>query len=207
MYYILWEILGKVNLPGCLVNSKIYCTTVIWWVTIIRICMKTVDFFVLKFPSMLHFYIIIWTGSLFDILWCSQYKDACFISLPNILCEKVKPSPWFHMVDMNSSYKLSHQMKTESFVQTIKWMGYKESMIVCVCDWIWEKPASTHTTVRHTFTIKRWLYTLTNYSARYWWCRLILLWLVSEAFQTSTSVWVFFKWLHIPSTSRQPAVI
>ena len=32
------------------------------------------------------------------------------------------------------------------------------------CNLIWEKPASTHTTAIHTFH----LYTLTNYSARYW---------------------------------------
>ena len=37
--------------------------------------------------------------------------------------------------------------------------------------------------------------------------RLLLLWLVSETCQTSTSVRVAFKWLHIPLTSRQLAVI
>ena len=33
-----------------------------------------------------------------------------------------------------------------------------------------------------------------------------LLWLVSEACQTSKSAMVAFKWLHLPLTSRQPAV-
>ena len=47
-----------------------------------------------------------------------------------------------------------------------------------------------------------------------YWCwklpGLLLLWLVSEVCQTSTSstsVQVAFKWLHIPLASRQPAVI
>ena len=35
---------------------------------------------------------------------------------------------------------------------------------------------------------------------------MLLLWLVSEAYQTSTSTQVTFKWLHIPLTSKQPAV-
>ena len=34
----------------------------------------------------------------------------------------------------------------------------------------------------------------------------LLLWLVSEACQTSTSAQVTFKWLHIPLTSKQLAV-
>ena len=36
---------------------------------------------------------------------------------------------------------------------------------------------------------------------------LLLVWLVSEACQTSMSAQVAFKWLHIPLTSRQPAVV
>ena len=36
---------------------------------------------------------------------------------------------------------------------------------------------------------------------------LLLLWLVSEACQVFTSALVTFKWLHIPLTNRQPAVI
>ena len=44
-----------------------------------------------------------------------------------------------------------------------------------------------------------------------YWCfkfpGLLFLWLVSEPCQTSTSTRVAFKWLHIPLTSRQPAVI
>ena len=76
----------------------------------------------------------------------------------------------------------------------------------------YEKSQLPHATARNIFTIKRWLYTLTNDSARCWcWqlLRLFLLWLVSEACQTSTSAYIyaFFKWLHLPLTSRQPAVI
>ena len=37
--------------------------------------------------------------------------------------------------------------------------------------------------------------------------RLLLLWLVSEACQTSMSVQVVLKWLRLPLTSKQPAVI
>ena len=37
--------------------------------------------------------------------------------------------------------------------------------------------------------------------------RLLLLWLVSEAHQMSMSARATFKWLHIPLTSRQSAVI
>ena len=51
---------------------------------------------------------------------------------------------------------------------------------------------------------------LTNNSGQYWCWKLpglLLLWLVSEACQTSTSAQVTFKWLHIPLTNRQPAVI
>ena len=36
--------------------------------------------------------------------------------------------------------------------------------------------------------------------------RAALLWLVSEACQTSTSTWVTLEWLHILLTSRQLAV-
>ena len=60
------------------------------------------------------------------------------------------------------------------------------------------------------FTIKRLPHTLTNNSGRYRCSKLpglLLLWLVSQACQTSMSARVAFKWLHIPLTSRQPAVI
>ena len=67
----------------------------------------------------------------------------------------------------------------------------------------------THNSKTH-YTIKWSLYVLTNNSSKYW-CwklpRLLLLWLVSEACQISTGAWVTFEWLHLPSTSRQPAVI
>ena len=56
----------------------------------------------------------------------------------------------------------------------------------------------------------RWL-TIQPLAARYWCLKLpglLLLWLFSEAYQTSTSVRVAFKWLHIiPLASRQLAVI
>ena len=54
------------------------------------------------------------------------------------------------------------------------------------------------------------LFTIKQIIARYWCWKLpglLLLWLVCEACQTSTSVRVAFKWLHIPLTSRQLAVI
>ena len=75
---------------------------------------------------------------------------------------------------------------------------------------IWEKPPSMHTTSRHTFHHQMIVYSLTNSSARYWWWklpRLLLLWLVSEACQASTSARFACKWFHIPLTSRLPAVI
>ena len=57
------------------------------------------------------------------------------------------------------------------------------------------------------FTIKRQLHTLTNKSGRYI-CRklsgMLLLQLVSEACQTSTSAQVSFKQLHIPLTNGEP---
>ena len=56
------------------------------------------------------------------------------------------------------------------------------------------------------FSPSKWLYILTNNSGNYW-CwklpKLLLLWVVSEAYQMSTSAWVAFKWLHIPLASRQ----
>ena len=73
-----------------------------------------------------------------------------------------------------------------------------------------EKSWPTCTQQQDTFfTIKWWLYTLTNNSAKYFYWklpRLLLLWLVSEVCQTSSRAWMFFKWLHLPLTSRQPAV-
>ena len=73
-----------------------------------------------------------------------------------------------------------------------------------------EKSQPLHTQYQDTlFTIQQELYTLNN-SGSYW-CwklpRLLLQWLVAEACQTSTSVLVTFKWLHILLTSKQPAVI
>ena len=47
-----------------------------------------------------------------------------------------------------------------------------------------------HSTARHTFTIKRWLYKLMNYSSRYW-CWKFPSWV-------SMSAWMFFKWLYPP---------
>ena len=81
------------------------------------------------------------------------------------------------------------------------------------CDWIWEKPASTHTTRRHTFYNQRIaVHILTNNSGKYWSWKLpglLLLWLVSQACQTSMSARdrVAFKWLYIPLASRESAVI
>ena len=69
---------------------------------------------------------------------------------------------------------------------------------------------STHTTARHTFHHQ----TIAVHANQQFWQvlvlklpRLLLLWLVSKACQASMSARVVFKWLHLPLTSRQPAVI
>ena len=53
------------------------------------------------------------------------------------------------------------------------------------------------------------IYQLTIQASNWRWKfpRLLLLWLVTEACQTSTSTQVVFKWLHLPLTSRQLAII
>ena len=79
---------------------------------------------------------------------------------------------------------------------------------VFICDWIWEKLASIHTTARYNFHYQMVAAHINN-SSRYW-CwklpRLLLLWLAFKACQTSTSAQVIFERLHHPLISRQPAV-
>ena len=73
-----------------------------------------------------------------------------------------------------------------------------------------EKPASMHTTRRHTFHHQMIAEHIDLQFDKYWCWKLlglVLLWLVSEACQTSMSACVAFKWLHIPLANRQLAVI
>ena len=75
--------------------------------------------------------------------------------------------------------------------------GFEKSRLPCT------QQQDTH------FTIEWKTYALNNNSGQCWcWMlpRLLLLWLVSGACQTSMSACVSFKWLHIPMTSRQPVV-
>ena len=90
------------------------------------------------------------------------------------------------------------------------------SFIMCIyrkiniCDWIWKHCLSC-TQHQGTFSPSNNSCIIsTNNSGRYWWWnlpRLLLLWLISEAGQTTMSAWVTFKWLYIPLTGWQPTVI
>ena len=114
-------------------------------------------------------------------------------------CPKTKES-YMHMLRIVATFVIIH-------VVSCKWCMYFR------CTYMWpalRKPASHIQQQDTLFMIKRWLYTLSNNSARYWCSKfpwLLLLWLVSEACQMPMNAQRFFKWLYLPLTSRLPAGI
>ena len=72
------------------------------------------------------------------------------------------------------------------------------------CDWVCKGWLPSTQKLNTLFVIIQWLYTVMTSLCRYFYLklpRLLLLWLVSKACQTSTSTWVVFKWLHIFHTT------
>ena len=74
-----------------------------------------------------------------------------------------------------------------------------------ICHWIWENPPSMHTTASSSSNDS--CTTIRACIGTWRLPRLLLLWLVSEACQTSMSAQVAFKWSPLHLTSTQPAVI